>query len=47
MVIWKQSRPLTVFGPKSSQVIPDLNELKTKMITDIKEHLTEHEDEHI
>ena len=39
-------------GLWNSPVIPDFNELKTKMITAIKEHLiehetTEHEDEHI
>ena len=39
-------------GSENSPVIPDFYELKTKMITAIKEHLiehetTEHEDEHI
>ena len=40
------------WGSENSPVIPDFNELKTKMITAIKEHLiehetTEHEEEHI
>ena len=30
-----------------SLVIPDFSELKTKMISAIKEHLSEHENEHV